>query len=79
MGVSRRKRREGPQPAPVEDLEEEIAWLGDMITQLEADYETVSKGESPVTEIEMKDNGSGGESVNIRDGQTPPMEFCAYK
>ena len=27
---------EGPQPAPVEDLEEEIAWLGDMITQLEA-------------------------------------------
>lgn len=69
---------EGPQPAPVEDLEEEIAWLGDMITQLEADYEIVSKGESPVTEIEMKDNGSGGESVNIRDGQTPPMEFYAY-
>ncbi|MCH1981930.1 DUF6034 family protein [Ruminococcus sp. OA3] len=69
---------EGPQPAPVEDPEEEIIWLEDMIAQLEADYEIVSEGESVITEIEMKGNGSGGESVSIRDGQTPPMEFYAY-
>jgi len=58
------------------NLEEEILRLEDMIAQLEADYQAVSGEPSVIEEIELEEpDDGGGESIIVRDGQTPPMEF----
>lgn len=68
---------QGPQPVIIEDLQEEIGWLEDRIAQLEADYQVVSGGTIVTDKIEMKETDYGGESIIVRDNQTPPMEFYA--
>lgn len=62
----------------VPNLEEEIAWLEEQITMLEADYAAVSSQAAGIENIEMKESDSGVESINVRDGQTPPMQFYAF-
>lgn len=62
----------------VTNLEEEIIWLENMIAELEADYGAVSDGSSGIEKIELKENDTGSESVNVRDGNIPPMEFYAF-
>lgn len=72
-------RKEGEEAQRVvPNLEEEILWLEDMIVRLEADYQAVSGESSGITEIEMKENDNGAEFVNVRDGQSPPMQFYAF-
>lgn len=66
------------QPAPVTNLEEEIIWLEDMIAGLEVDYQAVSVQSSGIAEIKMKENDYGAETVNVRDGHTPPMQFYTF-
>ncbi|MFP3153721.1 DUF6034 family protein [Lachnospiraceae bacterium ZAX-1] len=69
---------EDAQRAPVLNLDEEVAWLEDMIAQLEADYQAIPDQSSNIVEIEWKENEYGAESVNVRDAQIPPMQFYAF-
>lgn len=59
------------------NVEEEIAWLENFIAELEIDYQAASVTSSSGVEIELKKNDHGGESINVRDDQTPPREFYA--
>ncbi|MGI6008486.1 MAG: DUF6034 family protein [Ruminococcus sp.] len=65
------------EDAVVKDLEEEILWLEDYIMQLEEDYQAATQNTIPLKNIVLNENDSGGESVMIRDGQTPAMQFYA--
>lgn len=62
----------------VPDVNAEIEWLEERILVYEAELQTALEASSEIEEIEMTENGSGGESISVRDDQTPAMEFYAY-
>ncbi len=71
-------KREDGSVFPVYDAEEEISFVEDQLKQLEDDYSKVTDESAVITEISMNEPYEGSQVVNVRDNQTPPMQFYAF-